>query len=429
MADEAQLQNSLNGFHDWVVNTFWDVGTAYQLIIVAVAIVLGSFATGFMRKPVANAIDSSSLSPSFKKNCHSLRKLTLPFITLVLTFFASQIAGSELLALDIAFLKGVMKLLLAWIFIRSAVLLINNSLIRNFFALFIWIIAALSIFNVLDETTATLDAIGMDLGEFRLSALAVIKGVMALFVLLYGAIVAAGFAERRIYKTSALTRSSQVLIAKIVRTSLIVFALLIGVTSAGIDLSLFAVFGGAVGLGVGFGLQKGISNLFSGMLLLLDKSIKPGDIIELEGGMFGWVDRMGARYTEIVTRDNKSFLIPNEDFITQRVVNWSHANTLIRLEVQFGVDYRHNPHEIKRLAEEAAMKPERVCSDQPPVCHLAEFGESSMNFKLRFWIQDAEKGVTNMRGEVMLALWDIFQENNIKIPYPHREVYIREKAA
>jgi len=138
---------------------------------------------------------------------------------------------------------------------------------------------------------------------------------------------------------------------------------------------------------------------------------------------------MGARYTEVVTRDNKSFLIPNEDFITQQVVNWSHGNTLIRVEVQFGVDYAHNPHEIKKIAEEAAQDAdERICADPLPVCHLAEFADSSINFKLRFWIKDAEKGVTNIRGAVMLALWDAFQENNIKIPYPHREVLITKDA-
>jgi small-conductance mechanosensitive channel len=160
---------------------------------------------------------------------------------------------------------------------------------------------------------------------------------------------------------------------------------------------------------------------------LIDHSIKPGDVLELENGTFGWVNNMAARYTEIITRDNKSFLIPNEEFITQRVVNWSHGDSLIRIEVKFGVHYKSNPHEIKALAEEtAANASPRVCKDQTPVCHLTEFGDSSLNFKLRFWIKDAEQGLTNIRGEVMLALWDAFKENNIEIPYPHREVYMHD---
>ena len=272
----------------------------------------------------------------------------------------------------------------------------------------------------------TLDGLAFSIGDFRLSALAVIKSIIMLFALLYFAIFASTFAERKIFQVRSLTRSSQVLIAKIIRITLIVFALLIGVTSAGIDLSLFAVFGGAIGLGIGFGLQKVISNLFSGMLLLLDRSIKPGDVIEIPDiGTFGWVNNMSARYTEIVTRDNKSFLIPNEDFITQRVVNWSHGDSLIRMQIPFGVHYNSDPHKVKEIAEAAAAQAhERVVADPAPVCWMTEFGDSSLNFSLRFWIKDAEAGVTNIKGHVMMALWDAFKENGVEIPYPHREVYM-----
>jgi small-conductance mechanosensitive channel len=161
-------------------------------------------------------------------------------------------------------------------------------------------------------------------------------------------------------------------------------------------------------------------------LLLLDRSIKPGDIIEMPNGAFGWVEKMGARYTEIVTRDNKSYLIPNENFITQQVVNWSHGNTLVRLEVEFGVHYDSDPHQVQILAQQAACRPARVVSEPAPLCHLIAFGENALNFKLRFWIKDAEQGVTNIRGDVLLSLWDIFKENEIKIPYPHRMVYLHE---
>ena len=340
----------------------------------------------------------------------------------------TNIASSDLVGVDVSLINGMMKVLLAWIIIRIIVQFIDNNAVRNVFAMAIWSVAALSIFGMLGHTMETLDAIGFSVGDVRLSALAVIKSAFYLFALLYFATFISSFAERRVLKSKTLTRSSQVLISKIIRVTLIVFALLVGITSSGIDLSLFAVFGGAIGLGIGFGLQKGISNLFSGILLLVDRSIKPGDVIELENGTFGWVNRMAARYTEIVTRDNKSFLIPNEEFITQRVVNWSHGNSLIRLEVQFGVHYKSNPHDVKELAEKAAIDAhDRICNSPSPVCHLTEFGDSSLNFKLRFWIKDAEKGVTNMRGAVMLGLWDVFKENNIEIPYPHREVFIHEK--
>ncbi len=414
----------------WCKGVLFQADTLYQGVIIAISFALGLTFYRLIRKSVQSTIEKSDLPSRAKRIANNIKKLLFPLVTLLVIFFITTIAGSEQIGVNVALINGIMKVILAWIVIRIIVQFIDNSAVRNVFAIAIWTLAALSIFGMLESASITLDAIGFTIGEFRLSALAVIKSIFYLFILLYFATFVSSFAERRVLKASGLTRSSQVLIAKVIRVTLIVIALLIGITSSGIDLSLFAVFGGAIGLGIGFGLQKGISNLFSGILLLLDRSIKPGDVLELENGTFGWVNNMAARYTEIVTRDNKSFLIPNEELITQRVVNWSHGNSLIRLEVSFGVHYDSNPHEVKELAEKAAANAhDRICKTPMPVCHLIEFGDSSLNFKLRFWIKDAEKGVTNMRGAVMLALWDVFKENGIAIPYPHREVFIHGEKA
>jgi small-conductance mechanosensitive channel len=429
MFENIDIEKYSESIANWFRGIFWVPNTLYQGLIIVGAFLTATVVSRLIRKRLIETIDRSNIPAQAKRALNNFRNLIVPLITLVLVFIVTRITSSEMVKMDVAFSEGVMKLLLAWIIIRMTLEFIANGFVRNFFVVSIWVVAALSIFGVLDETSAVLDAVGVNLGEFRLSALALIKGVLALFILLYLAIFVSSIAERRVFQTQGLTRSSQVLIAKIIRITLVVFALLIGIASAGIDLSIFAIFGGAVGLGIGFGLQKGVSNLFSGILLLLDKSIEPGDVLEMENGTFGWVQHMGARYTEVVTRDNKSFLIPNEDFITQRVVNWSHhGNKLIRLEVEFGVHYRHNPHEIKRIAEEAALNAhERICHDTEPICHLVEFGESSINFKLRFCIKDAEKGVTNIRSAVMLALWDAFQEHHIQIPYPQREISVTER--
>ncbi len=429
MFENIDIEKYSESIANWFRGIFWVPNTVYQGLIIVGAFLTATVVSRLIRKRLIETIDRSNIPAQAKRALNNFRNLIVPLITLVLVFIVTRITSSEMVKMDVAFSEGVMKLLLAWIIIRMTLEFIANGFVRNFFVVSIWAVAALSIFGVLDETSAVLDAVGVNLGEFRLSALALIKGVLALFILLYLAIFVSSIAERRVFQTQGLTRSSQVLIAKIIRITLVVFALLIGIASAGIDLSIFAIFGGAVGLGIGFGLQKGVSNLFSGILLLLDKSIEPGDVLEMENGTFGWVQHMGARYTEVVTRDNKSFLIPNEDFITQRVVNWSHhGNKLIRLEVEFGVHYCHNPHEIKRIAEEAALNAhERICHDTEPICHLVEFGESSINFKLRFCIKDAEKGVTNIRSAVMLALWDAFQEHHIKIPYPQREISVTER--
>ena len=421
------IQSSWEDTRTWLGDFFWNENTLLQIAIILGSFLLAGVLHRLIDKPVSDKIENSEMPIQAKRILGQVRKLVFPILWLIFAFTASAIAGSTSIGIDVTLANGIEKVLLAWIVIRIAVQFVANRAVRNIFATSIWIIAALSIFGVLDQTTATLDAIGFSIGEFRLSALAVIKGIFSIFALLYLAIFISGFAERRVFQVKSLTRSSQVLAAKIIRVTLIVFAILIGVTSAGIDLSLFAVFGGAIGLGIGFGLQKGISNLFSGMLLLMDQSIKPGDVIEIPDiGTFGWVNQMAARYTEIVTRDNKSFLIPNEDFITQRVVNWSHGNSLIRLMVDFGVDYKSDPHKVKEIAETAVKNLDRVVDTPAPVCWLIEFGDSSLNFSLRFWIKDAEAGVTNIKGAVMMALWDAFKENNIAIPFPHREVYVHE---
>lgn len=412
----------------WLQDFFLDSTTQIQIILVAISIVIGFLLSAVIKINLfKNTIELQPNNP-VRFVAESAQRVLLPLLSLIIMFLGSRIMASGFMGnLDISIVTEIMKVMLAWIVIRLTLQFIKNQLLRNIIAIIIWIVLALSIFGILDQTTQTLDAIGFNIGTFRLSALAVIKGILSISLLLYAAALGSKFFEGRIYKSTNMTRSSQVLIAKVIRITLITIALLIGVTSAGLDLSLFAVLGGAIGLGIGFGLQKGVSNLFSGMLLLMDKSIKPGDVIELpEIGTYGTVNNMAARYTEIVTRDNKSFLIPNEDFITQRVVNWSHGNSLIRVHLAFGVHYKSDPHLVTKIAIEAAKNTERVVEHPSPVCWIVEFGDSSINFDLRFWIRDAEKGVANVRGQVFLSLWDAFKENGIEIPYPHREVYIHK---
>ena len=153
----------------------------------------------------------------------------------------------------------------------------------------------------------------------------------------------------------------------------------------------------------------------------LDKSVKPGDVITV-GETFGWINSLGARYVSITTRDGREYLIPNEDMITTQVVNWSHSNDFVRLDIEFGTAYHDDPHLVRRIAIAAASSVGRVLNSQPPVCHITGFGDSSVNYVLRFWIEDPKVGLTNIRGDVFLALWDAFKANGISIPFPQREV-------
>lgn len=406
--------------------TFDSVINGYAWIPAAVIIAglfVGAVARRIFRPRLMTLVDRWNIPFRLNRGLKNITKLILPVIALFIIILGQTAISAALPLINTGIMAAAVKLLIAWIFIRIFAQLIENTFIRQAVALLAWIIAALSILGIMDSVTAGMDAIGMDFGEFRLSVLTIVKFIFALFILLTVTSLLARAAERSLNKYSDLTPSARVLLVKSIKILLITLAILIGLTSAGIDLSALAIFGGALGLGIGFGLQKVVSNLFSGMLLLMDKSIKPGDIIELpDNEAFGWVGQLGARYVSIITRDNKEYLIPNEDFITQPVINWSYTNRLIRIETKFGVSYKSDPHIVKELAEATVINVNRVVPDPKPVCHLVEFGDSSLNFVLRYWIEDAEKGVTNTKGAAMLALWDIFKENNIDIPFPHRVI-------
>ncbi|MCD8563198.1 MAG: mechanosensitive ion channel [Alphaproteobacteria bacterium] len=409
----------------WLTKTLWRFDIAVEAGLIAATFLISLIIYRILKPQAVKLLGQLSVPIRFRLVLSNLISLIYPLCALAILAIGTALISADPLGISPYISKIAIKLLVAWVALRVSLQFVENAFIRNVFLITIWILAALSIFGILDETASSLNDLGIDLGGFRLSALAVIKGAFALFIFLYIAQITAGFADRKIHNITSLSLASRVLLSKITRVMLIVVALLIGITSAGINLSLFAVFGGAVGLGIGFGLQKGVSNLFSGMLLLLDQSIKPGDVLELpQHGTFGWVNTMGARYTEIVTRDHKSYLIPNEDLITQQVVNWSHGDSFVRIHLAFGVHYDSNPHEVMKIAIEAAKTAERVVSEREPVCWITAFGESSIDFDLRFWIKDAENGVSNVRGQVFLALWDAFKANNIQIPYPHRDVYL-----
>ena len=313
----------------------------------------------------------------------------------------------------------------AWLLISVVSHAIRSRFVGRIFTVIVWIFVAASILGVLDDVAGILDGIGFTVGSIRISVLSVLQMLVFVGGLLWIAVHAGNFFEKRIQKVEELTPSLRVLLGKISRIALVVLAVMIAMQALSIDLTALTVLSGAVGVGIGFGLQKVVSNFISGMIILLDESIKPGDTIAL-GETFGWIRELRARFVSVVTRDGREFLIPNEDFITTQVVNWSFSDKYVRLDVPFGVAYDSDPHQVIDIAIEAAASVDRVISHyRRPVCWMTEFGDSSINFLLRFWIEDPQQGLTNIRGKVMMALWDAFKENGISIPFPHREVIMK----
>jgi small-conductance mechanosensitive channel len=305
----------------------------------------------------------------------------------------------------------------AWVVIALAASVIRNPFINRLVAVTSWTIAALSILGLLDETVAALDSRAILVGGIRVTPLLILKTAVLLSVALWAAAATSNFLDRRVQHVGGLTPSIQVLLGKLIRIGVMTAAIIVVMSAAGIDLSVLAVFTGAIGVGAGLGLQKIVSNFVSGLILLADKSIKPGDVISL-GDHFGWVANMGARYTSVDLKDGRELLVPNEDLVTQRVVNWTYSSDLMRLEVKFSTTYDSDLHKARAAAVAAAQSVEQVLKTPPPVCHLTGYGSAAIEYVLWFWIKDAAVGPTGVRSAVMIALWDAFQREGVKLPIP-----------
>jgi small-conductance mechanosensitive channel len=315
------------------------------------------------------------------------------------------------------------SLAFAWLIIRLVTSVIRNPFIVRLVSLAAWLVVALSILDLLEPTIEALDSVSIVLGGLRLTPLLLIKLGVMLIVALWLTNLASNFVESRITRSTDLTPSIQVLLIKLIRLALMVFAVAVVLSAAGINLSALAIFSGAAGVGIGFGLQKIVANFISGIILLADKSVKPGDLITI-GDSTGRINEMKTRYISVAAGDGREFLIPNEDLVTQKVVNWTYTDKNTLVKVNFGTNYEADPRLVCKLALDIAAAAPRAIKSKPPNCILVEFAEAGMKFSLTFWIADPD-GLDNVKSEAMLALWDAFRREGIQVPYPVREIRVR----
>jgi small-conductance mechanosensitive channel len=317
------------------------------------------------------------------------------------------------------------KLALAWLVIRIVTSVIRNEFIVKLVSLSAWFIAALSVIGQLGPTLDLLDSdqVSVILGGLRLTPLVLIKLGALLIVALWLTNIASNFIESRINRSADLTPSIQVLLVKMIRMGLMTVAVIVALSAVGINLSALAVFSGAVGVGIGIGLQKIVANFISGIILLADKSVKPGDLVTI-GDSSGRISAMKTRYISVAAGDGREFLIPNEDLVTQKVVNWTYTDKNTLVKVLFSANYDADPRLVCKLAIEIAAAAPRAIKGKPPNCILTEFAEAGMKFSLTFWIADPD-GMDNVKSDVMLALWDAFKREGIRVPYPVRELRVR----
>lgn len=420
--DPVELEQlGLSGW-GWLIDNVLVWPTAVQAGIVLCALL----AARWVAPSLSLTIEHIEANPKFPKWLRPIMQAISPLcfaiVWLVLQWFsvlATKAAKSPSLLIEI-----VVSLLSAWIVIRFASGFIRNRGWARTLAIIAWSVAALNIVGLLDATMETLDAMAFTVGEIRLSILGLLKAGFVLAVFLWLAGVISRQAESALTQADALSPSARVLLGKLMHIAFIIIAVVAALESMGVDLTALAVFGGAIGLGLGFGLQKVISNLVSGMILLMDKSVKPGDVIAIDD-TFGWINRLSARYVSVITRDGTEHLIPNEDLISQRVENWSYSDSLIRLKLPIGVAYESDVPKAMSLAVEAATGVNRVLMNPKPVCRLMNFGSDSVELELRIWIEDPRKGVVNVRSDVLLNVWNAYHEGGVEFPFSQRDLHLR----
>lgn len=312
---------------------------------------------------------------------------------------------------------------LAWVVAHVAGALIKSRFLGRSVAFLAWVLAVLHALGLSGAAMEFLDDLAFSVGSTRISLLLLLKGLTMFAVLIQGARLAAGILDDRLHAAQGLSPSAQALFTKGARFGLYALAVTITLSGVGVDLTSLTVFSGAVGVGVGFGLQKIFSNLVSGVILLLDKSLKPGDVIET-GGVQGRIAQINARYAAVETLDGKAYLIPNESLISNEVINLSYGSSRVLLRAEVGVAYTGDPRQAMGLMEQAALTVARVLPEPAPRAVIKAFGDSSIDLSLGFWIEDPQEGLGNVRGDVLLAIWDAFKANGVEIPFPQREVRV-----
>ena len=284
-----------------------------------------------------------------------------------------------------------------------------------------------------NETAAglieTLDAAALTLGETRVSLWDAVVVLLVIMAIIIAAWVLSKMAHGLLARITRLDPSQRLLSEKLISVGVWAIAILVGIDLLGIDLTAFAIFSGAFGLAIGFGLQKTFGNLIAGIILLMDKSIKPGDVIavaDIAGNeTFGQIQKIGIRAVSITTRDEREYLIPNENLMVNQVENWSYSSKNVRMQIPVGISYGCDIDLAEKLMLEAAKSCRRVLVTPPPTVWLQKFGDSSVDFTIHCWIRDPEDGVGNVKSEVLKNLWHLFQRDGIEIPFPQRDLNLR----
>ncbi len=283
--------------------------------------------------------------------------------------------------------------------------------------------------RALKDAREAIDSVSIDIGHYHISLLNAVWMIFVVLCAFYGARLAARIAKIMVRRVSSLDPTQKVLTEKLATMAVWALAFFTAIDVLGISLTALTVFSGAFGLAIGFGLQKTFGNMIAGIILLMDRSIKPGDVVAVndgKGNTFGEVKKIGLRAVSVTTRDNREYLIPNEILMTSQVENWSYSSREVAISIPVGVAYGSDIDLAERLLLEAARSAPRVLADHAPGVLLSSFGPSAIEMQVICWIHDPEMGVGNVRSEVLKAAWHLFRQQGVEIPFPQSDVHLRD---
>jgi small-conductance mechanosensitive channel len=362
-----------------------------------------------------------------------------PFLVALLLLLLAR-PTLNILHLDDTIAEMAIRLVIAYIIVRIFMLVFSASLGNKSWlqswetraAVFVWFAIAAQILDWLDPIIHALDSMGVTAGKGRITLWSVLKLLFTLTIFMVAATWIGRWIERRLMKLQTVALSTRIGISKFINAFLIGLSILLGLNAAGVDLTALTVLTGAIGLGLGFGLQSIAANFVSGFVLLMDRSIKPGDVISFSGQTgtstegFGWVQELRGRYVVVRDRDGVEMLVPNQHLISNPVINWSYTDPKVRLKLPVRISYQDDPELALQVLLRACEGQRRVLRDPLPVSRLMHFGDSGIELELRFWISDPQEGVNNVRSEVNRTIWRLFKEYQITIPIAQREILMRQ---
>jgi len=423
----------LNNLINWV-NQIDYVAIGWEMLVLGLAFVGAVTVHRTLGRYLLDTTSDAGTRTFRRITLRSLQRIVFP-ISLLL----GALVGRAILAkmsVNVTLLNLVVPLMLSLAIVRLVVYVLRKGLRpgpavkawEHFISTTIWVLVALHLVGWLPEVVRALDAFGYSFGDARVSLYTLIQLAIAIGALFVMATWLSAVIEQGLSRSEYISPGVRIGLVKTSKFALYTLAALLSLNTVGINLGALAVFGGALGVGLGFGLQRIASNFISGFILVFDRSIRPGDVISIND-KFGWVQELRARYIVVRDRDGVETLIPNENLITTEVINWSYSDRQVRVKLPVQISYEDDPEQAMAILLEATKASPRVLMDPAPAARLMGFGDSGIDLELRVWIRDPQQGVANVRSDVNVAIWKGFKEAGISIPYPQQDLHIKEMPA